>query len=74
MSLRLVGYPPLGIQIQSAFNNFLCSGVAKMSFDALTIGGIVLALLAAGLLIGIVRGNDKASEVRRRLVKSETLH
>ena len=38
-----------------------------MSFDALTIGGFVLALLAAGLLIGIVRGNDKASEVRRRL-------
>ncbi len=36
-----------------------------MSFDALTIGGLALALLAAGLLIGIVRGNDKASEVRR---------
>lgn len=43
-----------------------------MSFDALTIGGFVLALLAAGLLIGIVRGNEKASEVRR-LAKSETL-
>lgn len=44
-----------------------------MSFDALTIGGFVLALLAAVLLIGIVRGNDKASEVRRRLAKSQTL-
>ncbi len=36
-----------------------------MSFDALTIGGFVVALLAAGLLIGIVRGNDRASEIRR---------
>ncbi len=41
-----------------------------MSFDALTIGGLVVALLTTGLLIGIVRGNDKASEIRRRLRNS----
>jgi hypothetical protein len=33
-----------------------------MSFDALTIGGVLLALISGGLLVGIVSHNDRRSE------------
>jgi hypothetical protein len=35
-----------------------------MSFDALTIGGLLLALLSGGFLVGIVSHNDRASANR----------
>jgi len=41
-----------------------------MSFDALTIGGLLVAIVSGGFLVGVVRNNDKRSgsadaEVRR---------
>lgn len=30
-----------------------------MSFDALTIGGVLAALASAGFLVGVVRNNDR---------------
>ncbi|MCG6939933.1 MAG: hypothetical protein LJE69_01610 [Thiohalocapsa sp.] len=30
-----------------------------MSFDALTISGVLAALVSAGLIVGIVRNNDR---------------
>lgn len=29
-----------------------------MSFDALTIGGLLLAIVSGGFLVGVVRNND----------------
>ncbi len=36
-----------------------------MSFDALTISGAVAVLVSAGLVVGIVRNNDRRREERR---------
>jgi hypothetical protein len=33
-----------------------------MSFDALTISGLLVALVSVGFLVGVVRNNDKKSE------------
>lgn len=38
-----------------------------MNLDALTLGGILVAFLVAGLLIAIERSNTKASQLRRRM-------
>jgi len=38
-----------------------------MSFDALTISGVVAALVSAGLVVGIVRNNDR----RRKAMEFE---
>ncbi len=38
-----------------------------MNFDTLTLGGLVLAFLAAGLMIAIQRNNEKLSELHRRM-------
>jgi hypothetical protein len=38
-----------------------------MNFDALTIGGFVLTILVAGLVIAIQRGNETLSERHRRM-------
>jgi hypothetical protein len=35
-----------------------------MSFDALTIGGLLIALLSGGFLVGVVSHNDRASANR----------
>jgi hypothetical protein len=47
-----------------------------MSFDALTITGILAALLSGGFLIALVRGNDAGSKARpalaKPILKSET--
>lgn len=32
-----------------------------MSFDALTVGGLLLAVLSGGFLIGLVSHNDRAT-------------
>jgi len=32
-----------------------------MSFDALTIGGLLVAIVSGGFLVGVVRNNDKRS-------------
>jgi len=33
-----------------------------MSFDALTIGGLLVAIVSGGFLVGVVRNNDKRSD------------
>jgi hypothetical protein len=33
-----------------------------MSFDALTIGGLLVAIVSGGFLVGVVRNNDKQSD------------
>ncbi len=33
-----------------------------MSFDALTISGVLAALVSAGVIVGIVRNNDRQRE------------
>jgi hypothetical protein len=33
-----------------------------MSFDALTIGGLLLAIVSGSFLVGVVRNNDKGSD------------
>jgi hypothetical protein len=33
-----------------------------MSFDALTISGVLAALVSAGVIVGIVRNNDRRRE------------
>lgn len=35
-----------------------------MSFDALTIGGLLLAIVSGGFLVGVVRNNDRRSGAR----------
>ncbi len=35
-----------------------------MSFDALTIGGLLVAVLSGGFLVGVVSHNRPASELR----------
>ena len=32
-----------------------------MSFDALTIGGLLVAIVSGGFLVGVVRNNDTAA-------------
>ncbi|MGB8146172.1 MAG: hypothetical protein WCF05_13540 [Chromatiaceae bacterium] len=38
-----------------------------MIFDTLTLGGFVLTFVVAGLMIAIERGNEKLSELHRRM-------
>jgi hypothetical protein len=38
-----------------------------MNFDALTLGGFLLTVLIAGLLLAIHRSNEKLSQLRERL-------
>ena len=39
----------------------------KMNFDALTLGGFLLTILIAGLLLAIHAANDRLSQLHRRL-------
>lgn len=38
-----------------------------MNFDALTLGGVLLTVLIAGLLLAIHATNDRLSQIHRRL-------
>lgn len=38
-----------------------------MNFDALTLGGFLLTILIAGLLLAIHATNDRLSQIHRRL-------
>jgi hypothetical protein len=42
-----------------------------MSFDALTIAGILAAVLAGGFLVALVSQNDKRGEGRRETAHAE---
>lgn len=37
-----------------------------MSFDALTIGGFLVAVVSGGFLVGVVSHNDKQTDQRAR--------
>jgi hypothetical protein len=38
------------------------NGGSTMSFDALTISGLLVAIVSGGFLMGVVRNNDKRSD------------
>jgi hypothetical protein len=45
-----------------------------MNFDALTLGVFVLPFIGAGLMIAIQLGNEKLSELHRRMRGCGTCH
>jgi hypothetical protein len=50
---------PVEAQQQVKTSAVAGNGGSTMSFDALTISGVVAALISAGFIVGVVRNNER---------------